>query len=336
MHRLANSCAALVVLALGCSSGAENPKAAPPARPEAAPAASKTPAPAPSDVVELVSGVGIGPVRVGMTRAELDAAGLATQPGATSDAIVAGPYMATFEGDRVASVRVRLADLPAGARVGGAVFTAGSGTTIQTIAEKLPDCGPLSANVGGDEIVCDGGKTQLLAAGPPGIVTLAVHGPARAAKLVAPAGEGKWTHPQLPLSFSYDARLLEVSPRPDGAVLKSEILGKIEDRSGEGKDKPQPLVITVAVRGVKRSEALATEKIAEKDCESASMAGQAACLFRAGSHDMQQEQIFAEAGANETLQVTCDYLGDMGSPKVPFEEQLKACRQVFESLAYKR
>ncbi|WAS90892.1 hypothetical protein [Nannocystis punicea] len=335
MHRLSTSCAVLVVLALGCSSSAEKPKAAPAARPEATPVTSKTPAADPSDVAELVSGVGIGLVRVGMTRAELDAVGLAIKPGETADALLAGPYRATLEGDRVTSVRVRLADLPAGARVGGAVFTAGGGTTIKDIAEKLPDCGPPSSNVGGDEILCDGGKTQLLASGPPGIVTLAVHAPAQAAKL-ASAGEGKWTHPQLPLSFSYDARLLEVSQRPDGAVLKSEILGKIEDRSGEREDTPQPLVITVAVRPVKRSEALAAEKIDAKDCESASVAGQSACLIRAGSHDMQQERIFAEAGEGETLQVTCDYLGDMGQPKVPFEAQVKACRQVFESLAYKR
>jgi hypothetical protein len=326
--------------ALACGNGADQPART------AAPAPSSTASAAPpaAGAVELVSGVSIGPVRVGMQRAEIDALGLPTKPGPMKGDLLVGPYVAMFDGDTVRAVHVTLKDLPGGVRIGGQVFVAAGGTTIRVIAPKLPGCGPERANEGANVILCDEGKTELIAGGPPGIVALQVNGAKAAAELVeqhkrsyGSAGDKTWKHASLPLELHYDDKLLKLTERPDGATMQSEVLGKIEDRSDADppKDKPQPLTITVTVKGGKLADALKAERIAEKDCESGSMAGHVACRFRRGSHDAQQELVFADVGAGKTVTVLCDYLGGMGKPKVSFEDQRKACQQVFTSLQYK-
>ena len=37
---------------------------------------------------------------------------------------------------------------------------------------------------------------------------------------------------------------------------------------------------------------------------------------------------------NRTLEILCDYLGDMDKPKVSFDDQLQACQRVVNTLAY--
>jgi hypothetical protein len=56
--------------------------------------------------------------------------------------------------------------------------------TIDAIAAKLPGCGQVHHNVGADLIYCDGGRTALVAGGPPGIITLEVYAPSRAAEIL--------------------------------------------------------------------------------------------------------------------------------------------------------
>lgn len=333
------SCLALVSLALfACTP--EGPGAAPSATPTAG---STSAAPAASGAAELVSGVSIGPLRVGMTRGELEALKLPMKAGVASNELLVGSYSVRMEGDRAASVRLRLLDFPAGARVGGTVFVATT-ATIESIAKVLPGCGPVQVNEGGNVIVCDSGKTVLTAGGPPGIVELRVNDAARAATYAstnqdrgAPAQTSfaTWTHPGMAMTFSYPDKLLTVSKKPDGATLKSEILGKIEDRSGQGKDKPQPLTITVSVRVGKLADVLKAERIESKDCQETTLNGVKGCSFRRGSHDAQQDMIYAALPNGKTLEVICDYLGEMGKPKVSMAEQTAACDKVVHTLSYK-
>lgn len=326
---------ALVSL-LGCSS--EGGGAASEARPTVASAASAAPT---AGGAELVSGTSIGPVRIGMTRAALEALGLAVQPGANPQELRVGPYVAELDGERVAAVHVTLQDLPSGARVGGETFEASS-ATIATIAKRLPTCGPVRMNRGANVIVCDGGKTQLVAGGPPGIVSLRVNDAARAAAAMATEGgdaagaasDARWTHPGMAMSFSYPDKLLQVSHKPDGATLQSEPLGTIEDRTGAGKDRPRRLTITVSVRIGKLADVLRSESLDPRDCEATTLAAKKGCRLERGSHEAQQELTFAELPGDRTLTVLCDYLGDAGKPKVPVTEQIKACSRVVSTLSY--
>jgi hypothetical protein len=136
------------------------------------------------------------------------------------------------------------------------------------------------------------------------------------------------------LSFSYNDKLLKVSHKPDGATLQSEVLGTIEDRSGEGKDKPQPLTITISVRVGKLAEVRKSERLDGEPTASGTIAGRPAFRDSRGSHDAQQELFFAELPDNRTLEILCDYLGDMGKPKVSFGEQVQACQRVVKTLSY--
>jgi len=47
-----------------------------------------------------------------------------------------------------------------------------------------------------------------------------------------------------------------------------------------------------------------------------------------------QELFFVELPGSRTLEIECDYLGDMGNPKVPFGEQRQACQRVVSTLSY--
>lgn len=321
---------ALVSLASLAACTPEAPGSAPSATPTIAIATSA--APVAAGVVDLVSGTSIGPVRLGMNRGELEALQLPVKPGAMPGELLVGPYSVMMrDSDRAATVRVALSDLPAGARVGGAVFVAAS-AKIEGIAPALPGCGPVQMNRGASLITCDGGKTRLIAGGPHAAVYLEVENPAGAPS--SPASESKWAHPGMAMSFSYPDKLLKVSHKPDGATLQSEILGKIEDRSGAGKDKPQPLTISVSVRIGKLAQVLKSEHIEEKDCAAATLAGGKACRFQRGSHDAQQELFFRELPGDRTLEVVCDYLGDMGKPKVSMAEQAAACARVVSTLSY--
>jgi hypothetical protein len=136
------------------------------------------------------------------------------------------------------------------------------------------------------------------------------------------------------MSFSYNDRLLKVSPKPDGATLQSEILGTIEDRSDQGKDRPQPLTITLSVRIGSLDQVRNSEYLGGPPTKVEPIAGRPAYHDGRGSHEAQQDLYFAELPGNRTLQILCDYLGDMGKPTIPFHDQMQACHQVVDTLAF--
>src|SRR5262245_20104231 len=94
-------CSSALVLLFACSCGTGGSDVAPPVQASSAVAPSDATSAAAQAVPELVSGVGIGSLRIGMTRPELDALGLATKAGPMPGDLVVGPYEVTFDGDRV-------------------------------------------------------------------------------------------------------------------------------------------------------------------------------------------------------------------------------------------
>jgi hypothetical protein len=154
------------------------------------------------------------------------------------------------------------------------------------------------------------------------------------------------------MSFTYPQQLLKVRHKPDGAVLESEILGTLEDRSEQGPDTPTPLTITISVRVgklltvMKSSSALnfsllfpaGTEASFKEDKGFAgriTVAGNAGYRIHTGSHDAQQELVYAPLPPSSTLEIICNYVGDMAKPKVSMETQKKACDRVLSTLSMK-
>jgi hypothetical protein len=301
-------------------------------------------------IPELVAGTSIGPVRVGMTRAELDALGMPAKAGLLPNEVIVGPYVASFDGDRVGSVFVALRALPAGVRVGGTVFQA-AGATDTAIAAKLSACAPVQHNEGADVIVCDGGRAQVIAGGPTRVLSLMVRSAERAAPRGA-AGEAVWKHPGMDMSFTYPADWMKASLKPDGATVKSEVLGKIEDRSGNGADQPAAFTITISVRVgglfdvMKSNPAVPVKTLFPAGTEASfapdpgfadrlTVAGSNGYRIQMGSHDAHQDLVYAQLSPRWTLEVTCSYLGDMAKPKVPMAVQKKACERVLSTLSIK-
>jgi hypothetical protein len=159
-----------LVLMAGCARSADTPPAGPVPTTAAAPTA------APAGVPEVDPRGGIGPVRLGQTREQLDGLGMAVKADGANLAL--GPYTAGLGQGKVDFVEVQLAGLPAGLRVGGTVI-APTEKDITRIARLLPDCGKLEALEGGNMITCAGGLVHVKAGGPPGIVAIDVMAPSR-------------------------------------------------------------------------------------------------------------------------------------------------------------
>ena len=137
---------------------------APPAPP--APPASATVQP---EAPRFEVGEGIGPVRLGMTREDLERLGLPLEE--RSHDLVVGAYRVMLEGERVTFIEVQLAELPQGLVVGDH-RVAPEERDITAIAKHLPGCGEMEMLTGGNVITCEGGTVTVAAAGPPGIVQL--------------------------------------------------------------------------------------------------------------------------------------------------------------------
>ena len=65
------------------------------------------------------------------------------------------------------------------------------------------------------------------------------------------------------------------------------------------------------------------------------VAGNAGYLIRSGSHDEQQQLVYAPLPPSSTLEVLCNYVGDMAKPKVPMAVQQSACDRVLSTLSIK-
>jgi hypothetical protein len=131
---------------------------------------------APPDPPVLVPGKSIGPVRLGLTRAEVDALGMAVSPdpsGQLGDAVRhVGPYRVVFSNERVSQVEFVLSTSPRGVRVGEK--TVPPTAKPKDAAAALPGCGAEVAAEGGTIIACDG--VSVDSAG--GLVSLRLTAPA--------------------------------------------------------------------------------------------------------------------------------------------------------------
>jgi hypothetical protein len=168
-----------------------------------------------------------------------------------------------------------------------------------------------------------------------------------------PASEVTWKHPRMAMRFSYPNQLLTVRHKPDGAVLTSEILGTIEDRSGRKPDAPAAFEIVISVRqgellGVmKANPAVQMDSLFPDGTEASfreqkgyadriATAGATGYRIRMGSHEVHIELVYAPLAAGSVLEVTCNYVGDMARPKVTVSEQERACKRVLATLALDR
>lgn len=129
-------------------------------------------------IPQVDPGVGIGPVRLGMTRAELNKIGLPIKEGEMLDV---GSYRVVVEADHVVSIELSLASQPEGVKIGSEVI-APTEKDLERIAKQLSGCGKTDVKIGGSEIACADGTTRVRAAGPAVIVTMVVMTKERAAK----------------------------------------------------------------------------------------------------------------------------------------------------------
>lgn len=122
--------------------------------------------------------VGIGAVRLGMTRAELEKLGFPMKDGPIPEV---GPYRVGFDADRVAMIEITLSAMPQGVRI-GADAVVSSEKDISRIARQLRSCSKIDVKVGGSEIACADGTAHVKAVGPDGVVIIDVMTKARAAQ----------------------------------------------------------------------------------------------------------------------------------------------------------
>jgi hypothetical protein len=142
--------------------------------PGSAPAAGST-------IPDVVAGVGIGRVHLGMTRAELDRLGLPISDGPM---LAVGSFRVILDSDHVTIVETSLASWQEGARVGGEVIAPGE-KDVERIAKSLPGCGKPDVKPGETPvttITCAGGTTHVKSTGPGAVVTIDVMGKDRAAQ----------------------------------------------------------------------------------------------------------------------------------------------------------
>jgi hypothetical protein len=123
--------------------------------------------PAPAGVPELTEN-GIGPVKLGMTYAELIWAKL--EPEFIDGGVAVGPVRAGFapaRGGPIVSVHVTLGELPEGIKIGDKILKNES-TSLQELADAVGSCDPIAPNIGSAETTCHGGRVILRGAGPIG------------------------------------------------------------------------------------------------------------------------------------------------------------------------
>ena len=70
-----------------------------------------------------------------------------------------GPYQVVLDGEKVASIEIKLGDLPGGVAVAGRMIPAGA--ALEQITNTLPDCGRAEAREGGTVVTCAGGTTLV-------------------------------------------------------------------------------------------------------------------------------------------------------------------------------
>jgi hypothetical protein len=128
-------------------------------------------------------GVGIGQVRLGMTRAELDKLGFPIKEGPFLEV---GSYRVTMDGDRVGAIETTLSVFADGLRVGTELVPPKE-PKIEAIIKGLPGCGKVDVRIGDSVVTCADGTAHVKAVGPGAIVVIDVMTKAHAAAAAAAA-----------------------------------------------------------------------------------------------------------------------------------------------------
>ena len=123
-------------------------------------------------------GVGIGVVRLGMTRAELDQLGYPIKDGPM---LQVGPYRVAFDADRVAVIELTLAVFAQGIKIGTDSILP-TEKDVARIGKQMRGCGAVDVKIGASEMACADGTAHVKAVGPDGIVLIDVMTKAHAAQ----------------------------------------------------------------------------------------------------------------------------------------------------------
>lgn len=133
-----------------------------------APGVSDTRTPDDSMDIPVLSLEGLGPVKLGMTHAEIVWAKL--DPKSIDGGVEVGPYRVGFapaKGGPITSVHVELGNLPHGLRVGDKVLENGT-TSLQALADAIGSCEPIEPTIGAGGTTCHDGRIVISGAGPVG------------------------------------------------------------------------------------------------------------------------------------------------------------------------
>jgi hypothetical protein len=128
----------------------------------------------------ITPGISVGPIRIGMLRAEVEALGLLHRhphfPGMTT------PYEVHYGDDgRVARVLVSLLGAPGDVRVGKIVVP--RGTRFGEAPRILGDCAKPDVGFGGGQFTCLGGSIEVVGgSGAPNELWIGTHAPADASR----------------------------------------------------------------------------------------------------------------------------------------------------------
>ena len=126
--------------------------------------------------------VGIGMLRLGMARADLDRLGFPVKEGAILEV---GPYRVSLDEGRVAAIEITLPAFPQGVRIGTDPIPP-TEKDVARIAKQLRACGKVDVTVdtraGKSEMTCADGTAHVKAVGPDGIVLIDVMTKAHAAQ----------------------------------------------------------------------------------------------------------------------------------------------------------
>ncbi len=111
------------------------------------------------DCVEMTPGKSLGPIAIGMSRADLERSGLALQPGPIMTWFEIGPYTVRMENDQVATIGLDGAH-------GLCVRVAGQDVSLEESLEDLTQaipgqCGPAQFNIGATVVDCAAGVMLL-------------------------------------------------------------------------------------------------------------------------------------------------------------------------------
>jgi hypothetical protein len=132
--------------------------AATPSTPAPAPTADPRIGTGPRDVDEVVPGVSIGPVKLGMTRAELEKLGLWVRPFNRIEpderVLLVGPYYVVLRDGRVDSIEATVTQMPKGLKIRGRVLPWRS--KFEAVADAFEDCEPMVRGLCGNWFRCEG------------------------------------------------------------------------------------------------------------------------------------------------------------------------------------